>query len=128
MLYLSFPERRGTAPPPRARSVFRCGLCAGFFLLCVERTALKKVTIEGTRGGSPRRPGRAGKPAGRWGSYASRAAPTVGVGGAHIFCRSRERFMRRAVRYMYELDESVGGEKRGAPHSPTRPAFLPTSQ
>ena len=82
MLYLSFPERRGTAPPPRARSVFRCGLCAGFFLLCVERTALKKVTIEGTRGGSPRRPGRAGKLAGRWGSYASRAAPTVGVGGA----------------------------------------------
>ena len=39
---------------------------------------LKKVTIQGARGGSPRRPGRAGKPAGRWGSYASRAAPTVG--------------------------------------------------
>ena len=45
-------------------------------------TLLKKVTIQGSRGGSPRRPGRAGKLAGRWGSYASRAAPTVGVGGA----------------------------------------------
>ena len=43
---------------------------------------LKKVTIQCARGGSPRRPGRAGKLAGRWGSYASRAAPTVGVGGA----------------------------------------------
>ena len=36
---------------------------------------LKKVTIQGSRGGSPRRRGRAGKLAGRWGSYASRAAP-----------------------------------------------------
>ena len=39
---------------------------------------LKKVTIQGARGGSPRRPGRAGKPAGRWGSYTY----TAGVRGA----------------------------------------------